>query len=90
MRPVPEETARVAHAAFPTGNMYLRLQEELGSIYEDEGFTKLLFDRMHYGVDNNVAALSVLLLGSVIGLAVMVVLTKRLTRMAIHGRRTRV
>ena len=41
MRPVPEETARVAHAAFPTGNMYLRLQEELGSIYEDEAFTKL-------------------------------------------------
>src|SRR5438105_3130618 len=41
MRPVPEETARVAHAAFPTGNKYLRLQEELGSIYEDEAFTKL-------------------------------------------------
>ena len=30
-----------------------------------ESFTKLLFDRMHYGVDNNVAALAVLLLASV-------------------------
>jgi transposase len=39
--PVPEETARVAHAAFPTGNMYLRLHAELGSIYQDEAFTKL-------------------------------------------------
>ncbi len=26
--PVPEETARVAHAAFPTGNTYLRLHDE--------------------------------------------------------------
>jgi len=41
MRPVSEETARVAHAAFPTGNMYLRLHEEIDSIYEDEAFTKL-------------------------------------------------
>jgi iron(III) transport system permease protein len=35
-----------------------------------EPFTKLLFDRMHYGVDNNLAALSVLLLG---GLTVLVI-----------------
>jgi transposase len=39
--PVPEETARVAHAAFPNGNMYLRLHAELGSIYEDQAFTTL-------------------------------------------------
>ena len=31
----------MAHAAFPTGNMYLRLHEELGSIYEDEAFAEL-------------------------------------------------
>jgi len=30
-----------------------------------EPFTKLLFDRMHYGVDNNLAALSVLLLACI-------------------------
>lgn len=39
--PVPEQTARVAHAAFPTGNTYLRLHDELGSIYEDGAFKKL-------------------------------------------------
>jgi hypothetical protein len=33
--PVPEQTARVAHAAFPTGNTYLRLHDAIGSIYED-------------------------------------------------------
>ena len=39
--PVPEETARVAQAAFPLGNMYLRLHDEFGSIYQDEAFTAL-------------------------------------------------
>jgi transposase len=39
--PVPEQTARVAHAAFPTGNTYLRLHDEIGSIYEDEAFKQL-------------------------------------------------
>ena len=33
--PIPDETARVAHAAFPRGNTYLRLREELGPLYED-------------------------------------------------------
>jgi hypothetical protein len=28
--PIPEETARVARAAFPTGNPYMRLRDELG------------------------------------------------------------
>jgi transposase len=35
---VPEETARVAHAAFPKGNPYLTLRDELGVIYEDSTF----------------------------------------------------
>src|SRR6202022_1645338 len=43
--PVPEETARVAHAAFPTGNMYLRLHDEIGSIYEDDAFKQLFPSR---------------------------------------------
>jgi len=36
-----------------------------------ESFTKLVFDRMHFGVDNNVAALCVLMLISlgVLGIA---------------------
>ena len=28
--PVPEETILVAQAAFPKGNLYLRLRDELG------------------------------------------------------------
>ncbi len=35
---VPEETARVAHAAFPDGNVYLRLRDELGTLFGDELF----------------------------------------------------
>ena len=27
---VPEETARIAHAAFPKGNIYLRIRDRLG------------------------------------------------------------
>src|SRR5512147_1859667 len=39
--PIPDETARVAHAAFPRGNTYLRLREELGPLYEDSDFAAL-------------------------------------------------
>jgi transposase len=39
--PVPEETARVARAAFPKGHRYLRLRDELGTIYEDARFASL-------------------------------------------------
>ena len=31
LHPVPVETARVARVAFPDGNVYLRLRDELGS-----------------------------------------------------------
>lgn len=41
MAPVPEETARIAHAAFPKGNMLMRLRDELGAIYQDERFAAL-------------------------------------------------
>src|SRR5262245_26584709 len=39
--PVPAETARVARAAFPRGNVYLRMRDELGSLYTDEEFAAL-------------------------------------------------
>lgn len=39
--PVPEETVRVAHAAFRKGNIYLKLREELGVLYKDEDFSEL-------------------------------------------------
>ncbi len=34
--PVPEETARVAHAVFPCGNVFMQVRDTLGAIYTDE------------------------------------------------------
>ena len=39
--PVPEETARVARAAFPKGHPYLLLRDELGPLFQDEDFADL-------------------------------------------------
>ena len=39
--PVPELTARVARAAFPKGNPYLRLRDELGPVFRDGDFADL-------------------------------------------------
>lgn len=39
--PVPGDTERVARAAFPQGNVYMRMRDELGSCYEDEQFADL-------------------------------------------------
>jgi transposase len=41
VEPVPEETARVAHAAFPKGHPYLTCRDALGTIFQDEDFTAL-------------------------------------------------
>jgi transposase len=38
---VPEETARVARAAYPKGHLYLRSRDELETIYEDQMFAHL-------------------------------------------------
>src|SRR6266852_3831502 len=39
--PVPEETVRVARAAFPKGHPYLTLRDALGTIFQDEDFAAL-------------------------------------------------
>ena len=39
--PVPQETARIARAAFPAGNPYLTLRDEFGTIFSDEDFAHL-------------------------------------------------
>src|SRR5262244_1354631 len=39
--PIPEQTARVAHAAFPKGNPYLMLRDQLGTIFQDDNFATL-------------------------------------------------
>jgi transposase len=42
---VPEETARVARAAFPKGNVYMRMHDELGMFYQDLQFVPLFSTR---------------------------------------------
>src|SRR5712691_7200543 len=39
--PVPEKMARVAHAAFPLGNVFMQVRDALGTIYTDEAFADL-------------------------------------------------
>lgn len=39
--PVPDETARVARAAFPKGNTYMQMRDVLGAIYDDATFADL-------------------------------------------------
>src|SRR6266542_181742 len=41
IEPVPDETARVAHAAFPKGHPYLTFRDVLGTIFQDEDFAAL-------------------------------------------------
>lgn len=43
--PIPEETARVARAAFPKGNTYMTMRDLLGTIYEDAQFAPLFSAR---------------------------------------------
>jgi len=38
---VPEETVRVARAAFPKGNVFMRMHDELGPLYRNPQFTAL-------------------------------------------------
>lgn len=42
---VPEETARIAHAAFPKGNIYIRMRDELGVFFTDQQFASLFSER---------------------------------------------
>lgn len=41
VKPVPPETARIALAAFPYGNLYMTLRDELGTVYSDGDFADL-------------------------------------------------
>src|SRR5262249_55005412 len=42
---VPPETARVCLAAFLKGNVYMRMRDEIGGIYEDGAFAALFSPR---------------------------------------------
>ena len=39
--PIPANTANTARAAFPKGNLYLSMRDELGALFEDTDFTAL-------------------------------------------------
>ncbi len=39
--PIPEETARVARAAFPLGSPYLRMRDHFDTLYRDADFAHL-------------------------------------------------
>jgi transposase len=43
--PIPQETARVAQAAFPKGNVYMRMRDMLGAVYDDASFALLFSPR---------------------------------------------
>jgi transposase len=38
---IPEETIRVARAAYPHGNTLIKMRDELGTIYQDQTFASL-------------------------------------------------
>ena len=42
---IPDDTARIARAAFPKGNSYLALRDELGPIFADRAFAALFSAR---------------------------------------------
>ncbi len=41
VEPVPEPTVRIARAAFRKGNLYLRMRDELGVLFNDTDFARL-------------------------------------------------
>ena len=42
---VPEETARIARAAFPKGNLYMQIRDEIGILLTDADFADLFPNR---------------------------------------------
>jgi len=38
---IPEETSRVTRAAYPKGNLYMKMRDALGTMYDDESFAHL-------------------------------------------------
>jgi transposase len=43
--PIPEETIRIARAAFPKGNMFMWMRDELGAMFTDEQLADLFSER---------------------------------------------
>lgn len=45
LKAIPEETKRVALAAFPKGSLAMRMRDELGTVYLDNQFSDLFPSR---------------------------------------------
>lgn len=43
--PIPEETARIARIAFPKGNLYIKMRDEIGTLFCDKDFSNLFSTR---------------------------------------------
>ncbi len=41
IKPIPPLTREIAHKAFPKGNLYMTLTDELGRVYDDDDFAEL-------------------------------------------------
>ena len=44
-RTIPEETAILAQAIFPKGNIYVKMRDEIGPLFEDKEFATLFSQR---------------------------------------------
>lgn len=42
---IPKDTFEVTHAAFPNGNLYIHIREQLGIVYSDHQFEALFSQR---------------------------------------------
>ena len=54
---IPAETAGVAQAAFPKGNVYMTMRDELGPLFEDVDFMMLFTQRGQAGVSPGLLAM---------------------------------
>jgi len=41
MSPIPQETVRLAKAVFPEGSTFIKMRDELGTLFQDEMFVTL-------------------------------------------------
>src|SRR5256884_3953506 len=41
MSPIPQETARLAKVVFPEGSTFIKMRDELGTLFQDEMFAPL-------------------------------------------------
>jgi transposase len=38
---IPQQTVQIAYASFPSGNMYMKMYDEIGTLYVDNDFADL-------------------------------------------------